>query len=60
LPASFTIGLGYWDTEQPNSWSVIKKVARIIIHESYQYDEEYLPNDIALIKLDVSRKDVLF
>ena len=52
MPSAFTIGLGYWDRQQPNSWSVLKTVTRIILHPSY--DSSTTTNDIALMKLDVS------
>ena len=51
-PSRFTIGLGYFDRNQLNSWSVIKRVTRIIIHASY--NSNTVSNDIALMKLDVS------
>jgi hypothetical protein len=51
VPSYFTIGLGYWDRQQTNSWSVLKTVTRIIIHPSY--DSSTTTNDIALMKLDV-------
>ena len=54
VPSYFTIGLGYWDRQQTNSWSVLKTVTRIIIHPSY--DSSTTTNDIALMKLDVSYK----
>jgi hypothetical protein len=55
--SSFSIGLGYWDRQNVNSWSVLKKVTRIIIHPSYNTNT--LANDIALMKLDVSFKNTL-
>ena len=50
-PSRFTVGLGVFDRNALNSWSIIKTAVQIIMHEAYS-DISYA-NDIALIKLDV-------
>lgn len=52
-----TLGLGLFDVNGFNSWSVFKKAEVIIKHEVY--DAVTLENDIALIKLDVNYKLIL-
>ena len=53
-PSRFRIGLGLFDRNVFNSWTIFRTATRIIIHESYS--SWTFSNDIALIKLDVSQK----
>ena len=53
-PSRFRIGLGLFDRNVFNSWTIFRTATRIIIHESYS--SWTFSNDIALIKLDVSKK----
>ena len=53
-PSRFRIGLGLFDTNLFNSWTIFRTATRIIIHGSYS--TRTFSNDIDLIKLDVSKK----
>ena len=53
VPSNFTIGLGYCDSKNVNSWSVLKSVIRIIQNPSN--DSNTKMNGIALMKLDVRK-----
>lgn len=51
-PSYYTISVGYNDRLTPNSWSTVKAVTKIFIHESYS--PSTFSNDIALMKLAVN------
>jgi secreted trypsin-like serine protease len=47
----YSVDIGYNDRQVANSWSISRKISKVIVHESYS--EYTLLNDIALVKLDV-------
>ena len=48
----YSVDLGYNNRNQADTWSISRKITKVIVHESYS--DRTLLNDIALVKMDVS------
>ncbi len=48
----YSVDLGFNDRNVPDSWSISRKISKVIVHPSYS--DRTLLNDIALVKMDVS------
>ena len=50
IASYYSVDVGFTDRSRPNSWSITRKLSKVISHPSY--DERKLINDIALAKMD--------
>jgi secreted trypsin-like serine protease len=48
----YSVDIGLNDRNNPDSWSISRKIQKVIVHESYS--DRSLRNDIALVKLQYS------
>ena len=56
----YTVDIGFNNRNSPDSWSISRKITKVIVHPSYS--DNTLLNDIALVKMDVSllqKKNIL-
>lgn len=48
----YSVELGINDRNAPDTWSLSRKIKKVIVHEAYS--DTQLINDIALVKMEVS------
>ena len=53
-PVFYSFDIGIHDRLAPESWAVTRKVTKVIMHPAY--NDRTIINDIALMKLDVSKR----